>query len=226
MCSGLLMGDLPAIDENALPQAFFQRPVLEVAPDLVGRVVVARLPTGLASAAGVPEPTARLLVLETEAYHESERGAHAYGGRKTPRNAAMFQAGGIAYVYFVYGMHWQFNVVTGREGTGEAVLIRAGLPLDLETAVHVRARRGFELPGRKPPPRLEKWVDGPAKLTQALGIDRRQNGQPLRPDQSVLFQVGVPVPADQIVAGPRVGIDYAGEDAQLPWRFRWMRQWR
>jgi DNA-3-methyladenine glycosylase len=206
-----------------LPQAFFRRPVLDVAPDLLGRVVVARLPTGLAPAAATQESAVRLLVLETEAYHESERGAHAYGGRRTPRNAAMFQAGGIAYVYFVYGMHWQFNVVTGREGTGEAVLIRAGLPLDLDTATCVRARRGFDLPGRKPPSRLDKWVDGPAKLTQALGIDRRQDGQPLRPDQSVWFQVGVPVAADQIVAGPRVGIDYAGEDAQLPWRFRWIR---
>ncbi|MFZ4577486.1 MAG: DNA-3-methyladenine glycosylase [Myxococcota bacterium] len=223
MCGESLPIDLPAIDETALPQAFFQRPVLDVAPDLLGRVVVARLPTGLATAAGTQEAALRLLVLETEAYHESERGAHAYGGRRTPRNAAMFQAGGIAYVYFVYGMHWQFNVVTGREGTGEAVLIRAGLPLDLDTVTRVRARRGFDLPGRKPPSCLEKWVDGPAKLTQALGIDRRQDGQPLRPDQLVWFQVGVPVPADQIVAGPRVGIDYAGEDAQLPWRFRWIR---
>lgn len=223
MCGKFQPGDLPAIDETALPQAFFQRPVLDVAPDLLGRVVVARLPTGLATAAATQEVAVRLLVLETEAYHESERGAHAYGGRRTPRNAAMFQAGGIAYVYFVYGMHWQFNVVTGREGTGEAVLIRAGLPLDLDTATRVRARRGFDLPGRKPPARLDKWVDGPAKLTQALGIDRRQDGQPLRPDQSVWFQVGVPVPADQIAAGPRVGIDYAGEDAQLPWRFRWIR---
>ena len=190
-----------------MPRQFFQRDVLTVARALLGKVLVAR--TG-----GVE---VRLIVTETEAYHESERGSHTFGGRRTPRTEPMFAAGGISYVFLVYGMHWQFNVVTGEAGVGEAVLLRAGVPLtDADARVVAERRFGAE---RKPPRDRNKWVDGPAKLTQALALDKSLNALTFAADQPVWFEDAPGVDAARVVALPRVGIAYAGEDAALPWRF-------
>lgn len=192
----------------ALPASFFARDVLTVAEALLGQVLVSH----------VDGKEVHLVITQTEAYHQSERGSHTYGGRRTPRTEPMFAAGGISYVYFVYGMHWQFNVVTGEAGTGEAVLIRAGEPLTDADAEVVALRRGFG-PERKPPKDRSKWCDGPAKLAQALGIDRRVNALPLAPPHPVWLESGETVPNERTARLPRVGIDYAGDDALLPWRF-------
>lgn len=150
------------------------------------------------------------MIVETEAYSWKEKGCHAFGGRKTARNEIMFSDGGYAYVYLCYGMHNLFNVVTNTKGTAEAVLIRAVEPVaGLE---EMKARRG-EL---KNPYHI---TSGPGKLTKALGIDRTFNGKYLRDTEVWIEDLGIIVKNKDILASKRIGIDYAGEDANLPWRF-------
>jgi DNA-3-methyladenine glycosylase len=176
---------------DTLDVAFYDRPVLEVARDLVGCVV------RHGDTAGV--------IVETEAYHHSEPACHAYVGL-TPRTATLFGPPGVAYVYRSYGIHALLNAVCEPEGEGAAVLIRALEPLDgVET---MRARRGLH--------RVQDLCSGPGKLTQALGIELRQNGTSLV-DGPVRF--GPPVaarPEIEVAVGPRIGITKAVE---LPWRF-------
>jgi DNA-3-methyladenine glycosylase len=176
----------------ALDLAFYDRPVLEVARDLVGCTV------RHGATAGV--------VVETEAYHHSEPACHAYVGL-TPRTATLYGPPGVAYVYRSYGIHALLNAVCEPEGEGAAVLIRALEPLD--GVAEMRARRG----GLR---RLEDLCSGPGKLTQALGIGLELNGTSLL-GGPVAF--GPPVgarPPVEIAVGPRVGITKA---AELPWRF-------
>ena len=193
---------------HVLPPSFYQRDVLTVARALLGQVLVT-------DAGG---HVVRMRITQTEAYHQRERGSHTFGGKRTQRTEPMFAAGGISYVYFVYGMHWQFNVVTGEAGTGEAVLVRAGVPLTDADALVVAERRGFVGP-RKAPRDRTKWCDGPAKLAQALGIDRAVNALPLAPPHPVWLEAGLGVANQDVACLPRIGIDYAGDDALLPWRF-------
>lgn len=150
------------------------------------------------------------LIVETEAYSWKERGCHAYDARKTNRNAIMFQKGGHAYVYLCYGIHYLFNVVTNVEGTADAVLIRAIEPL--AGIEEMKTRRGtlnnpFHL------------TSGPGKLSKALGIDRSFNGKFLLNNEVWIEDVDKHIARKDIEASPRIGIDYAGEDASLLWRF-------
>ncbi len=195
--------------------AFFQREVLEVARDLLGSTLVSTI--------GGAE--VRMRVVETEAYHEKERGAHCFDGRKTARTEVMFRAGGISYIYFLYGMHWNFNVVTGEQGSGQAVLVRGAVPLaDEETLALIRLRRGWRVGGRQPSARVlrdpSRWCDGPAKLCQALALTGEHNARPLAPSEGLWLERGSSVAEARVLRGPRVGIAYAGDDAALPWRFR------
>ncbi len=189
-----------------LPPSFFQRDALTVARALLGKILVSRM-------SGVE---VRVRLTETEAYHQSERGSHTYGGRRTVRTEPMFAAGGISYVYFVYGMHWQFNVVTGEPDVGEAVLLRAGVPLTDADARAVAQRRFGE---KSPPREVAKWCNGPAKLTQALALDKSVNALALTPEHGVWLEDAPDVDESQVARLPRVGIAYAKEDAALPWRF-------
>jgi DNA-3-methyladenine glycosylase len=133
----------------------------------------------------------RHIIVETEAYHGPEdRAAHSYNGRRTARNEVMYGPGGTAYVYLCYGVHYLFNVVTGPAETPHAVLIR-----------------GVE------------GVIGPGRLTTHLGITRDDNGISLQGPRLWIEECVTIAPTD-MVAGPRVGIDYAGPDAAKPWRFR------
>ena len=179
------------IAAGTLDRAFYDRPVLDVARDLVGCTVR-------------HGPTAGLIV-ETEAYHHSEPASHAYVG-VTPRSATLYGSPGVAYVYRSYGIHALLNAVCEPEGEGAAVLIRALEPLDGIDAM--RARRGLH--------RLEELCSGPGKLTQALGVGLDLNATSLL-DGPIRF--GPPVrerPAVEVVVGPRIGITKAVE---LPWRF-------
>jgi DNA-3-methyladenine glycosylase len=190
---------------SRLSRGFYTRAsVLAVARDLLGRrlVVPARNGTRVAG-----------IIVETEAYRGPEdRASHAYGGRRTARTETMYRRGGTAYVYFVYGMYHQFNVVTNEAEIPHAVLVRALQPT--EGIGLMRRRRGA-----RPDHEL---TSGPGKLCIALGIDRRHDGADLR-EERVWIEAGdgPPAPAS-ITCGPRVGIDYAGAWARRPWRF-WIR---
>lgn len=185
-----------------LPRSFFDRPTLTVARELLGQRLV-RL-----------ERNGRRLsgrILEAEAYiGPDDLGCHARAGR-TPRNETMWGSPGHAYVYFTYGVHWMLNAVTEAEGFPAAVLIRAILPEE-GLAVIRRRRKG----------RLESLTDGPAKLCQALAIDRRLNGHDLCSPDSRLFLEACPPIADPLVTqGPRVGLYTVPEPwRSVPWRFR------
>lgn len=173
---------------TGLSAEFFSRPVVEVARDLVGCV----LRHG---------PTAGVIV-ETEAYHDSEPACHAFAGL-TPRTSVLFGPPGRSYVYFSYGMHALFNCVCESEGVGAAVLVRALEPV--EGLGQMRERRGLQ--------RDADLCSGPGKLTQALGIGLDDNDR-LLADGPITVEAGE-APA-RLLAGPRIGITKA---AELPWRF-------
>lgn len=147
-------------------------------------------------------------IVETEAYSWKERGCHAFGSKMTNRNATMFALGGHSYVYLCYGMYNLFNIVTNTEGVAEAVLIRALEPV--EGIEHMQERRGVK--------DLKQLTSGPGKLTKALGIVRKHNGHWLE-DEDVWVEKGQEVSKKDIASAKRIGIDYAGKDADLLWRF-------
>ncbi|ADB51961.1 DNA-3-methyladenine glycosylase [Conexibacter woesei] len=174
-----------------LPRAFYARPVLDVARDLVGCVLAHGETSGV--------------IAETEAYHDSEPACHAYVGL-TPRTRTLFGPPGHAYVYRSYGIHALVNAVSEAEGIGAAVLIRALEPLDGLPAM--RARRGLE--------RVEDLCSGPGKLTQALAIELNGNDGDLVDGPIRILPRPPERPAPELIAGPRIGITKA---AELPWRF-------
>jgi DNA-3-methyladenine glycosylase len=174
-----------------LSPTFYARPVVEVAQDLLGCVVR-------------HGPTAGVIV-ETEAYHDSEAACHAHVG-VTPRTHILFGPPGRAYVYRSYGIHALLNAVCEHEGVGAAVLIRALEPL--EGLDVMRERRGLEP--------VEELCSGPGKLTQALGVDLDLNGSDLETGP-ITIEPAAPGWEDIVpVAGTRIGITKA---ADLPWRF-------
>ena len=146
-------------------------------------------------------------IVETEAYSERERACHAWNGRRTARTSTLFRAGGIAYVYLIYGMYELFNVVTNVEGIGEAVLVRAVEPVFNEEVMAVR---------RENPKGLYQLSSGPGKLTRAMGIGRVHNELTL---QGSTLWIEEGIRTAEIVETTRIGVDYAGEDAKLPWRY-------
>jgi DNA-3-methyladenine glycosylase len=179
---------------------YTRRDVLTIARDLLGKRLVA--------AAGGRRVSG--LVVETEAYAApADKASHAYGGRRTARTETMYERGGTAYVYFVYGMHHQFNVVTGPAGLPHAVLIRA-----------VEPEEGIELMRERRPGKVDRELtSGPGKLCRAFGITRDLDGADLTGTSIWLEDAGRrPTPAE-IASGPRVGIAYAEEYAAKPWRF-------
>ena len=188
------MGDRGLTPESArpLPRSFYDRPVLEVARSLLGVVVVA---------GGVA-----VRLSEVEAYAGGhDPASHAFRG-PTRRNAVMFGPPGHAYVYFTYGMHFCMNVVCGPDGEASAVLLRAG-----------EVVRGHDLArARRPGASDRDLARGPARLTRALGVHREQDGADVTdPASEIRLVDGVPVEAEAVRWGPRVGIRTA---AELPWR--------
>ena len=184
------------LSRRRLPRGFFERPAVDVAPELLGRVLVRRLPDGTRLAGRI---------VEVEAYEPGDPASHGFRG-PTPRNASMFGPPGRLYVYFTYGHHWMMNVVTRPEGEGSAVLLRAIEPT--EGAGLMRATRGRS--------DLRDLCSGPGKLTQALAVDRAQDGEDLVRGSVVWLEAGAPVPPERIAAGGRVGVSVGVEEA---WRF-------
>jgi len=187
---------------RALPADFYDRPVLEVARELIGCTVEHR------GAAGV--------IVETEAYHESEPACHAFAGL-TPRTKTLFGAPGRAYVYRSYGVHALLNAVCEPEGVGAAVLIRALAPLagveQMLARRKAQPRPAVALDGRRG---SEQLCSGPGKLTVALGIQLGENGSCLSSGPIRISTRSRQWLEPEVVQGRRVGINRAVE---LPWRF-------
>ena len=194
----------PKPSGRKLPREFYTRPnVLHVTRDLLGKLLV------------VPTRNGKRVsgrIVEVEAYRGPEdRAAHSYGGRRTRRTEPMYGIGGTAYVFFVYGMYYQFNVVTGVADTPHAVLIRALEPVE---GIELMRKRRRSQPDHN-------LTNGPGKLTIALGIDRSLDGADLLANR-VWLEEGERIARSRIISGPRIGIDYAAEWINKPWRF-WLR---
>ncbi|MDP6396551.1 MAG: DNA-3-methyladenine glycosylase [Candidatus Marinimicrobia bacterium] len=188
---------------SKLLREFYVRPnVVQIAKDLLGKYLLTRLEDTVTGG----------MIVETEAYAGPEdRASHAHNSRRTSRTEIMFHEGGVAYVYLCYGIHHLFNIVTNVEGIPHAVLIRAIEPTD---GAELMLRRRNMKEGSP------KLSGGPGTLTQALGIKTTHTQTDLTDEQIWLEDRGFLVPEDEIIAGPRVGVSYAGEDAENPWRFQ------
>jgi len=150
-------------------------------------------------------------IVETEAYNGAiDRASHAYGNRLTPRTKTMFMQGGVAYVYLCYGIHEMFNIVVAEEGTPHAILVRAVNPTDGIEAMQAR---------RNMPVMKHTITMGPGSVAKALGISRAINAFDLTSDTIWIEDRGLSFADNEIAVVPRVGVDYAGEDALLPYRF-------
>ena len=190
-----------AAAEMKLKRNFYVRhDTIAVARDLLGKLLV------------VPDSHGNRvtgMIVETEAYLGVEdRAAHSYGGRRTARTEATYALGGHVYVFFVYGMYYQLNVVTGAADHPTVVLIRAVEPV--EGVEIMRERRG--------PMKDKNLTSGPGKLCIAFGVDKTLNGADLLGERIWLEEYRQ-IADDEIAAGKRIGIDYAGEDKDHPWRF-------
>ncbi len=183
-----------------ISEHFYQRQnVVKIAQQLLGKTLFTNIQGDITGG----------IIVETEAYSFKEHGCHAYDNRKTERNKVMFESGGISYVYLCYGIHHLFNVVTNQLGKADAVLVRA-----LEPTM------GYELmKTRMKVSSLNRITSGPGKLTKALGINRSHNGKNLEGIEIWIEDMKLSINPKNIVSSTRIGIDYAGEDAMLPWRF-------
>ncbi len=198
------------LDGDPLPASFYDRSAVDAAPLLIGKLLVRHIDhTYLAG-----------IILEAEAYlGETDLGCHAHVGR-TPRTAVMYGPPGKAYVYFTYGMHWMLNAVTGAEGNPAAILIRTIWPM---VGMDVM-RENRPLPDRwSDDHRARGWTDGPAKLCQALKIDRALNNVDLctRADGLWITDIGVRFEENQMDVTPRIGMGTVPE----PWHsihWRWV----
>lgn len=182
-----------------LNRNFYLRSAEELAPALLGKILVHKTAEGVTSG----------IIVETEAYiGPDDKGAHSCGGVPTARTAVMFGKGGFAYVYLIYGMYSCFNVVANVKDKPEAVLIRALEPLD-----------GVELmKNRRATDKPENLCSGPGKLCSALGITREQSGADLCKNE--LFILDMPeLSKSEIIVSPRINIDYAEEYRDKLWRY-------
>lgn len=187
------------MSSRRLPRSFFSRPAVEVAPELLGRVLARRLNGGT---------IVRGRIVEAEAYEPGDPASHGFR-RRTRRNDAMFGPPGHLYVYFTYGNHWMANVVTRPSGEPSAVLLRALRPLE---GIH-------EMRRRRRRQRVEELCAGPGRLCQALGIDLAANHEDLVRGRAVWLEAGDAVPASVVERGIRVGVSVGADRA---WRF-WIR---
>ncbi len=188
-----------------LPRSFYSgTDTVGIARGLLGKLLVTRDESGTTSSG---------MIVETEAYCGVEdRAAHSFGGRRTKRNEITYGPAGHLYVFFVYGMYHQLNIVTGPEGFPNVVLVRAVEPIEGIEAI--RERRG-EMPEKD-------LTSGPGKLCIAFDIDRSLNGLDVVESERVWIEDFRTFGNAEITAGPRIGIDYAGSDIDRPWRF-WIR---
>ncbi len=188
-----------------LPRTFYTRAnVLTVARQLLGKLLVVPAQDGTRVSG---------MIVETEAYRgPQDRASHAFGGRRTKRTETMYQIGGTAYVYFVYGMYHQFNVVTNDCEIPHAVLVRALEPVE---GIELMRQRRIGQPDHS-------LTNGPGKLCVALGIDRTFDRADLLSNQVWIEEADRRISPSAIACGPRIGIAYAMEWVKKPWRF-WLK---
>jgi len=185
-----------------LESGFYQRKnVLVIARELLGKILVTNW-EGIVTSGRI---------VECEAYNGiTDRASHAVGGRRTARNEIMYGAGGFSYVYLCYGIHHLFNVVTNLQDVPHAILIRAVEPVEGIEEMLLRTGK------KKPDHTLTR---GPGNVSKALGIYTKHNGIFLSDEKLFIADDGKKYTRSDIVASPRIGVDYAGEDAKLPYRF-------
>lgn len=188
-----------------LPRTFFTRnDVVQISKELLGKVLVTNFNGQLSSGK----------IVETEAYRApDDKACHAYLNKRTKRTESLFCNGGYTYVYLCYGIHHLFNVVTAPQNTAHAILIRGIEPLD--NVQLMLQRRNFKNP-------RTQLTAGPGVLSKALGISTQHDQIDMCDPQSAIWieDHGLEVDTDQIICSPRVGVDYAEECADWPWRFR------
>lgn len=187
--------------DKPIDRLWFERSTLSVARDLLGCILVHNSPDGMTSGR----------IVEVEAYCGPEdRGSHSYGGRMTHRNRAMFGPAGFAYIYRIYGMYWCFNITTDRPDHPHAILIRALEPVSGLNFMRERS------------PKINRDSDlckGPGRLCRAMGITGDLYGVCVYDNtQGIYVEAGKLHPDETIASAPRIGIDYAGDHASLPWR--------
>nr|AIA17003.1 Methylpurine-DNA glycosylase (MPG) [uncultured bacterium] len=184
-----------------LKASYYLHPdVVFLARDLIGKTLCTRI--GGQVTCGI--------ITETEAYAGvTDKASHAYGGKRTKRTETMYSKGGVSYVYLCYGIHRLFNIVTNHKDVPHAILIRAIYPT--QGIPEMVKRRGTKL--------SDSLCAGPGKVTQALGIDLQHKGLSLTGKEIWIQDDQININAGDIQVGPRIGVDYAGEDAKLPYRF-------
>lgn len=184
-----------------LKQSFFEREdVVKISRELLGKYLFTEI-NGCISGG---------MIVETEAYNgRCDKACHAFN-RRTKRTEIIYDEGGKAYVYLCYGIHYLFNITTNKKGLADAILVRAIEPIE---GIDLMLKRRNKI---KVTPQL---TAGPGVLSQALGINKSHYGLPLNGSGVWLEDRGVEIKDEDIIAGPRIGVDYAGEDALLPWRF-------
>ena len=188
---------------SKLPTDFYQRKnVLLISRELLGKVLYTNFHGKLTSG----------IIVETEAYVGiTDKASHAYGGKRTKRTETMYAKGGSAYVYLCYGIHHLFNIVTNKENIPHAVLIRAIQPQDgIEIMLQRRQKKKV----------YQSLTAGPGSLTRSLGITVKDSGTLLMDNLIWLEDQNINYTNQDILATPRVGVQYAGKDAQNPWRFQ------
>ncbi|HEV7783466.1 MAG TPA: DNA-3-methyladenine glycosylase [Chitinophagaceae bacterium] len=180
---------------------FYQRDdVLKIAVELLGKLLVTKW-DGITTSGRI---------VEVEAYNGAvDRASHAFGGRRTARNEIMYAKGGVAYVYLCYGIHHLFNVVTNSKETPHAVLVRALEPVKGIDAMLQRVKKNFD----------HTLTRGPGNLSKALGISTVHSGYSLRSPGLFIVDDGFVYTKKEIGTSPRIGVDYAGDHALLPYRF-------
>lgn len=185
-----------------LPRTFYERDeVVQISRELIGKFLCTNI-NGIQTAG---------MIVETEAYNgRTDRACHAFPDVRTSRTETLYGPPGKAYVYLCYGIHHLFNVVTNSEGLADAILVRAIKPISgIDEMLERRNKNKVEV----------TVSNGPGKLSQALGINTRHDKKDMQSNEIWIEDRNIEIVENQIISGTRIGVDYAGEDAKLPWRF-------
>lgn len=191
------------MNHRKLNRDFYLREnVLEITHELIGKFLVTNLEGTLTSG----------IIVEAEAYNGiTDKASHAYNGRRTNRTEIMYAEGGVSYVYLCYGIHHLFNIVTNKKDIPHAILIRGVVPADGVNKILKRRNQNTV---------TKKTSDGPGTVSSALGIKTAHSGVSLSGSLIWVEDRGITFKKKDIITGPRIGVDYAGKDALLPYRYR------